>query len=122
MKMKSKLTILLAFLLIAGNAFAELVRVDTPSSSLIIQADKGKKLRHLYYGTRISDADAANLKAAGAASLNAYPDYGVDPSGEPAIAVVHADGNMTLDLVVDAVSSRKEDNADVKVIDRKSVV
>ena len=116
MKMKSKLTILLAFLLIAGNAFAELVRVDTPSSSLIIQADKGKKLRHLYYGTRISDADAANLKAAGAASLNAYPDYGVDPSGEPAIAVVHADGNMTLDLVVDAVSSRKEDNADVKVI------
>ncbi len=42
MKMKSKLTILLAFLLIAGNAFAELVRVDTPSSSLIIQAEIGR--------------------------------------------------------------------------------
>ena len=85
-----------------GNVLkAENVTVNTPGTSLVLGADKGKKLKHLYYGTRLTDADVRGLKAAGAANVNAYPDYGVDPEREAAIAAVHADGNMTLDLVID---------------------
>ena len=95
---------------------AERVKIDTKNTSLVLQADKGKKLKHLYYGGSISDTDASALKQAGAANVNAYPDYGVDPSNEPAIAVVHADGNMTLDLVVDNVSNRTENGAEITTI------
>lgn len=114
--MKRIVTLALAFLSLSTGALAEVVQINTPGSSLVMQADKGKKLKHLYYGTHITDSDAANLKAAGAALLNAYPDYGVDPSVEPAIAVEHADGNMTLDLVVDGIESREENDASVTVI------
>lgn len=114
--MKRTIVLTIATLALAMGVQAERVKIDTKTTSLVLQADKGSKLKHLYYGGNISDSDAANIKKAGAANLNAYPDYGVDPSHEPAIAVVHSDGNMTLNLVVDDVTRHSEDGAEVTTI------
>lgn len=98
-------------------AFAEIVEVSTPSSSLVLDASKGKKLRHLYYGAKISDKDTyGQLASAVGASLDAYPAYGLTTTSETAIAATHADGNMTLDLVVDGVSRSSRDGADITTV------
>ena len=33
---------------------AKNVKIDTQNTSLVLEAEKGKKLRHLYYGGKIS--------------------------------------------------------------------
>lgn len=95
------------------------VKIDTDNSSIVLEANKGKKLRHLYYGGKLTDTDASNLRPAIGKIYTAYPDYGMITIPETAIAMVHSDGNMTLDLVVDEVTSRKENGADITTITLK---
>ena len=83
-------------------AMAENVHISTPSSSLVIEAVKGEQPHFLYYGAAVTPADIDALAAAGAPRLNAYPTYGINPEHEAALAVTHADGNMTLDPVVES--------------------
>ena len=90
-------------LMSAISASAEIVDINTPSSSIILDATQGRPLQFLYYGPRLSPADAAALKSAGGPRLNAYPAYGMTTVSETAIAARHADGNMTLDLNVASV-------------------
>lgn len=45
-----------------GVLNAKIVKIDTPETSLVLDASKGKKLKHLYYGGKVSDSDAAELK------------------------------------------------------------
>lgn len=116
------ISIALSTLIIGASAqilHAENVKIDAGNSSLVLQADKGKKLRHLYYGGKITDTDAQNLRPAVGKVYTAYPDYGMITRPETAIAMIHSDGNMTLDLVVDNVTSKKEDGADIKTITLK---
>lgn len=95
------------------------VKIDTDNSSIVLEANKGKKLRHLYYGGKLTDTDASNLRPAIGKIYTAYPDYGMITIPETALAMVHSDGNMTLDLVVDDVTSRKENGADITTITLK---
>lgn len=95
------------------------VKIDTDNSSIVLEANKGKKLRHLYYGGKLTDIDASNLRPAIGKVYTAYPDYGMITIPETALAMVHSDGNMTLDLVVDDVTSRKENGADITTITLK---
>ncbi len=101
------------------NVNAETIKIDTGNSSLVLEANKGKKLRHVYYGGKISDNDVSGLRSALGKVYTAYPDYGMITIPETAIAMVHGDGNMTLDLVVESTSSRKEDGADITSITLK---
>ena len=101
----------------ATSAHAEIVEVSTPSSSLILDAKKGKKLRHVYYGAKISDKDTYDqLKSGVGAALDAYPAYGLTTTSETAVAATHADGNMTLDLVVDGIGKTQRDGADITTV------
>ncbi len=95
------------------------VKIDTQGTSLVLEANKGKKLRHLYYGGRLTDNDASNLRPAIGKVYNAYPDYGMITIPETAVAMIHSDGDMTLDLVVDDVTSGKENGADITTITLK---
>lgn len=101
------------------NVNAETIKIDTGNSSLVLEANKGKKLRHVYYGGKISDNDVSGLRSALGKVYTAYPDYGMITIPETAIAMIHGDGNMTLDLVVESTSSRKEDGADITSITLK---
>lgn len=108
----------LAAVLLAGlpwSAYAKVLKLDTPSTSMVLDAEKGKNLKFLYYGGRISDSDADNLRAAGSPVADAYPAYGLDTTREAALSAVHADGNMTLDLKVESTSARSPNPASDRI-------
>lgn len=117
-----KFTRILPLLLLALCAspgqgiFAETVKVDTPNTSMVFLADKGKKLKHLYYGKHLSDIDLQSLRSALGNGVNAYPDYGLITIPETAISMRHADGDMTLDLVVDTVFVSAETNPSLTIV------
>ena len=86
------------------------VHVTTGEISLVLDAVPGKELKILYFGEALDSNDVQALPYSGTASLPAYPAYGNNCQIETALSVVHSDGNMTADLVVDSVT-RIEDNA-----------
>ena len=115
--------------LMSGVAFAlplnaEVVNLSTPSTSLILDAEKGGPFRFLYYGDKLSASDIDNLTAAGAANRDAYPAYGNYPQGEAALSVTHPDGNMTLDLEVADIktSADKADGSTVTTVSMRDKV
>jgi len=95
---------------------AEKVCISTQSTSLVVDATKGAEPKFVYYGQRLSASDLATLIDAGTPNCTAYPVYGLWCDQEPALAVRHADGNMTLQMAVDDVEKWNESNASVTVI------
>ena len=94
----------------------EIVNISTPNTSLVLDAEKGGGLKILHYGDKMNDSDIANLKDAGAINRDAYPVYGIQPQGEAALSVTHADGNMTTDVEVVDVKTSTVDGATVTTI------
>lgn len=99
------------------NATAETVHVSTPATSLVLKADKGKELKFYHYGDKLTDADVKSMVSSSAPSVNAYAPYGMNTRRETAVAAVHTDGNMTLDLVVDGVE-RDGNTTSIKLKDK----
>ncbi len=97
-------------------AVAETVHVSTPGSSLVLDATKGKKLKHVYYGGRLDDSALQQTAIDGSKAVEAYPAFGMSNNRETALAATHADGNLTLDLVVDGVERATKDGNEVTTI------
>ncbi len=105
-----KKSLLIALSIMAAStmcAVAEDVHISTPNTSLVVDATVGSPLKFKYYGNALNASDLAIL---GDATHNAYPVYGLWPQSESAFSAKHADGNMTLDMNVTGVTSKKEDN------------
>ena len=83
---------------------AERLRVSSSQMEIVLDAVPGEELKMLYFGPKLSDTDFENISYSGIKPYDAYPAYGrgsrYAPAFEPAFAVTHADGNMTLDLAV----------------------
>ena len=103
-------------------AAAAQVRVTTPNTELVLKAEQGGEVVVQYFGGRLSDADFANIEAAGVANHNAYPAYGFWCANEPALAVTHPDGNMSTVLRVEGVTQTVEDGAQMTRILLKDTV
>lgn len=101
---------------------AENVCISTPATTLVIDATKGAEPKFLYYGQRLSAVDLTSIKNSGTPNYAVYPVYGLYCAQEPALAVRHADGNMTLQMEVTGVSERQENKAKVTVISMKDKV
>ena len=95
------------------------VSVNTAHNSLILSVREGQAPGFLHFGAMLSDADADALRFAGSRPLNAYPAYGQGEVREEAIEVTHGDGNMSLDLVVEGVSTETAGDADIACITLK---
>ena len=95
------------------------VSVNTAHNSLILSVREGQAPGFLHFGAKLSDADADALRFAGSRPLNAYPAYGQGEVREEAIEVTHGDGNMSLDLVVEGVSTETAGDADIACITLK---
>ena len=121
MNFKKRTNFLFGALLLTGSLLAQNVCVSTPKTSLVLSAPEGGTLRHLYYGNRLSEADLQNISAA-EANHAAYPEYGLNAPVETALAVKHADGNMTLQLEVLNVTTEKDGNAVTTVVALKDKV
>ena len=98
------------------------IRIATPNTEMVLSAEQGKTLKIQYFGARLSDADLANLQAAGIPDHNAYQPYGFNCASEPAFAATHCDGNMSTVLTVESISKAEEPTAEVTRIRLKDTV
>lgn len=121
MNFKKRMNFLFGALLLTGGLFAQNLCVSTPKTSLVLSAPEGGKLKCLYYGSKLSEADVQNIEAA-EAKHTAYPEYGLNCPVETALAVKHADGNMSLELEVVKVTTQKQENAMTTVVELKDKV
>ena len=100
----------LAFLLIsASTAWAEQVVIQTKNTTMVLNVEGNKQPQYVYYGTRLSDYDLQNLQLPRNGRMDAYPAYGMNCPAEAAIAIRHADGNMSTVLGSDYVDEIEGD-------------
>ncbi len=118
--MKRILTTIL-FLAVVLSAMAQ-IRVATPNIEMVLTAEEGKTLNLLYFGDKLNDNDFANLEHAGVLDQNVYPAYGMNCPVDAALAVTHADGNMSTELVIESVSQVMEDGAQITRVKMKDTV
>ena len=84
------------------------VSIETPNTMFILHAGEGQDLRMAYYGPRVTSLQ--ELRDAGAdLNSSALPAFGtVDMVGLPALQVLHADGDLNLELRVDNYEVKAE--------------
>lgn len=122
--MKSSFLLLLFLLGISSSLFAgeKDILISTPHTSLLLTAPQGGELKYLYYGNKLSDADARTISKVEEGKLSAYPVYGLGCSAETALSVQHSDGNMTLQMEVTNVETTRLDDAVLTVVTLKDKV
>ena len=109
-------------LTMAMPAMADQVSVNTQGVSLVLDVENGQPAKYLYFGARLDERDKANLSVTANGRMDVYPAYGLNTPAESAIALRHADGNMSTALVATGYDSRQEANATVTVIHLKDAV
>ena len=91
-------------LLLSAGMNAEVLRLETPNTQLVLDATEGQELRVLYFGDK--SATLADIEAAGETGSAALPVFGdIDMIHLPALQVQHADGDLSLNLRVAKVES-----------------
>lgn len=121
--MKINAFLLLALGFFSGNLHAKDYLISTPNTSLLLTATPGEKSKFQYYGSRISEQDIQGIYDTGLAfGVESYPVFGLNTPGERAMAVMHADGNMSLDLAVEEVKQYVSGEAEITEIRMKDKV
>ncbi|HUC79279.1 MAG TPA: alpha-galactosidase [Flavisolibacter sp.] len=100
------------------SAQETIIPVETASTALVLQVAKNKDLNILYLGEKLSQAgEYANVSTAYRQTedytgmlASAYTSAGSRNLFEPAIEVVHADGNTSLDLKYQSHKTEQQDN------------
>ncbi len=108
-----------AFIAAALAANARDYIIETPSTSLAISVDEGKQAEYIYYGPKLNIADKANLPRPTGGRMDIYPAYGLDTPHEAALAIKHADGNMSTALIATGVDEMRNDTCSTMVIHMK---
>ena len=120
--MKKKLTLFVALCLSALMAHAEQVVLQTKNTTMVLNVENGKQPQYVYYGTKLSSYDLQHLQLPTNGRMDAYPVYGLNCPAEAALAMKHADGNMSTALVVTGVERLKNDLHQITVIHMKDPV
>ena len=106
------------FCLLTSSVFAQDIPIETNNSAMVLQVDKNKMVRVGYFGVRLKDPKEygqfdnqlqQNGDPSGVAN-SAYSSSGSRNLFEPAISVIHADGNTSLALRY--ISSKVSKEAD----------
>jgi len=100
--MKKALLTLMSLCLSATAVQAEQVVVETRNTSLVLDVEKGQQPKYVYYGKKLSAQELQHLQQPTVfGRMEVYPAYGMNTPAEAAVAMRHADGNLTTQLVVD---------------------
>jgi len=89
-----------------SNAQNITIAIETSHQALVLQADENKNLKNIYLGKKLADPkeyDFIKSRYKQTEDYSGLLNSAYTPSGsrnlmEPAISVIHADGNMSLDL------------------------
>ena len=102
-----KKILFLAFLMVsASTAWAKQVVIQTKNTTMVLDVETGKQPQYVYYGSKLSDYDLQNMQAARGGRMDAYPAYGMNCPAEAAVAMTHADGNMSTELFASDVTTQ----------------
>ncbi len=115
-------TLLLVMMALPMTTFAKQVSISTKNMEMILEVTEGKMPEYMYFGRKLSSADANNLAKPINGRMDAYPAYGLNTPAEAAFAMRHADGNMSTALTATGVSTKSEQNATVTTIQLKDPV
>lgn len=118
--MKKTKLLLLFFLMLCTSvrAWEGNILVSTPKTSLLLHASNGGDLRFAYYGDKLSEDDYHQIfETWNGLNKPAYPVFGSTCNEATALQVEHADGNQTLDLVVQDVKTEQQDNATLTIVE-----
>ncbi len=100
--MKKALLMITSLCLSATAMLAEQVVVETRNTSLVLDVEKGQQPKYVYYGRKLSAQELQHLQQPTVfGRMEVYPAYGMNTPAEAAVAMRHADGNLTTQLVVD---------------------
>ncbi len=93
---------------LSAAAWSGEVSIETPNTMLLLHAREGQDLRMAYYGPRVTSLQ--ELRDAGAdLNASALPTFGtVDMVQLPALQVLHADGDLNLELKVEDYEVKTE--------------
>ena len=117
--MKKHLILLTMLCLSATVAKAEQVAIQTRNNTLVLNVEKGAQPKYVYYGARLSAQDLQHLQLPNVfGRMEAYPPYGLNTPAEAALAMRHADGNLSTALAAEAV----ERNGNITTITLKDPV
>ena len=102
-----KKILFLAFLMVsASTAWAKQVVIQTKNTTMVLDVETGKQPQYVYYGAKLSDFDLQNLQSPRDGRMDAYPAYGMNCPAEAAVAMTHADGNMSTELFATDVTTQ----------------
>ena len=101
------------FLASAQIAQAETVVLQTKNTTMVLNVEGDKQPQYVYYGAKLSDYDLQNLQRPRGGRMDAYPVYGMNCPAEAALAMTHADGNLSSDMV--ATGSIKKDGQTTRI-------
>lgn len=121
MNASRRLKVGLGTCLLSSVLMAQQVCVSTPGTSLVLSAPVGGEFKQLYYGERLSESEFQCIAEVEPAK-SGFPVYGMSCPDEAALAVKHADGNMTLQMEVVDVSTKEEDTRETTVIHLKDKI
>ena len=114
-----KKCLILALVLISASiAKAEQVVLQTKNTTMVLNVEGNKQPQYVYSGTNLSEFDLSNLQLPRSGRMDAYPAYGMNCPAEAAIAITHADGNMSTELYadyVDEVEADAQGNREVRI-------
>ena len=119
--MKRK-ALLLALTASAAMLQAAPVTVETKNITLVLEVENGKVPAYVYFGRHLNSGDVGRLQVPSNGRMDAYPAYGMNAPAEAALALRHADGNLSTALVTTGVSTNNEGNATVTTISMKDPV
>ena len=111
MKSRKRITLLISLCCLVNYLFAQDIILSTPNTSIMLSAPIGGELKYLYYGNKLTDVDSQTISNTEKGTFFAYPVYGLNCPFETALAVKHADGNITLQMEVASVEEINQDEA-----------
>ena len=101
-----KILFLACLMVSASTAWAKQVVIQTKNTTMVLDVETGKQPQYVYYGAKLSDYDLQNLQAPRNGRMDAYPAYGMNCPAEAAVAMTHADGNMSTELFATDVTTQ----------------
>ena len=104
--MKSLLSLFFLFLFFPGLAQRQRIIIETKNTALVLNVETNKRVTQAYLGKKLPASEYELLQG----GREAYLTAGMENQFEPAIRVIHNDGNPSLELQFGSSSKNKQDN------------
>jgi len=101
-----KILFLTLLMVSASAAWAKQIVIQTKNTTMVLDVETNRQPQYVYYGAKLNDFDLQNLQRPRGGRMDAYPAYGMNCPAEAAVAMTHADGNMSTELYTADVTTQ----------------